>query len=149
MPAEGLQRLIDDLARDSPGRPIAATRVELQKRLDAAGIRAPSESWLDAVSREAVHGRGYVLGTTGSPVDSADNPATAEALRAAPARLHTTRDYLSPPVRSRAAGSRRRVRWMRDRADVLAPSDLAILALVALGLLAVLGRRIGIGASRR
>jgi hypothetical protein len=87
MSVDQLRRIIADVARHSADRSIATTRAELTARLQEAGIAIPSESWLDALSREAVHGRAYVLDTEGSETDQKDDPALARALGEAPANL--------------------------------------------------------------
>ena len=52
-----------------------------------AGLSIPSESWLDAVTREAMQGREYVLDVATSRVEQADDPDLGEALKDAPAPL--------------------------------------------------------------
>ncbi len=87
MSQERLRRIIDDVARHSAHRSIGTTRSELAARLSEAGIAVPSESWLDALAREAVHGRSYILDTEASETEQEDDPALARALEEAPANL--------------------------------------------------------------
>ena len=94
MSRDELRRIIADVARHSQDRSIATTRAELTVRLTEAGIDIPSESWLDALAREATHGRSYILDTEDSARDRRDDPAWSQALQEAPANLAT---QASPP----------------------------------------------------
>jgi hypothetical protein len=138
--SEDLQRIIDDLARHSRGRSISTTRAELVVRLQEAGIAAPSESWLDAVSREAVHGRPYVVDVRHSPVEKADDPNAARSLREAPALLPIVQPATGRPPASatRPAGDADGP-WQR-RMRAVKGSDLAVLTLLAASVLVALLR---------
>jgi fatty-acid peroxygenase len=84
--AEALQLVIDRLAEHSEGRPIDEVREEVRRLVREAGQPAPTESWVDAVTREAVHGRAYVVTLEASGGAPVGNSATAH-LESAPARL--------------------------------------------------------------
>ena len=100
MSQDRLREIIDHLARHSAGASIATARAELSARLHEADIAVPSESWLDAVAREAVHGRSYVLNAEASEIEQVDDPALAAALEEAPALLD-----IEPAASGRSTGS--------------------------------------------
>jgi fatty-acid peroxygenase len=121
--AEELQLLIDRLAERSEGRPIDEVRVEVRRLVAEAGQPAPSESWVDAVTREAVHGRAYVVtleARGGAPVG---NSATAH-LESAPARLTVL------PAQPPAAETSER-NAARHRSDLVSTGDLVVLGMTA------------------
>ncbi len=100
--SERLQMLIAGIAERSEGRPIAEVRSEVRRTVREAGLTVPSESWVDAVTREAVNGRMYVVSleaSGGAPVES----PSVRHLESAPARL-TVRPAPPPP----AIGGRQR-----------------------------------------
>lgn len=82
-----VQAIIRDIARHSADSSFTTTRAEVVARMGDAGLSIPSESWLDAVTREAMQGREYVLDVATSPVEQADDPDLGEALKDAPAPL--------------------------------------------------------------
>lgn len=61
--ARKLQSVIASAAQRSQGRPLEEAIDLLQVGLTMAGLRAPTTSWLDAVAREAVVGRPYIVAT--------------------------------------------------------------------------------------
>jgi fatty-acid peroxygenase len=133
--AEELQLLIDRLAERSTGRPIDEVRAEVRRLVAEAGQPAPTESWVDAVTREAVHGRAYVVTLEASGGAPVGGSATAH-LESAPARLTVL--PAQPPATEAVPR-----RGARDRRELVSTRDLAVLgATAAVAALAVLrGRR--------
>ena len=141
--SEELQRIIDELARRGEGRSIAAARAELAVRLQEGGLAPPSESWLDAVAREAVHGRSYVLDAAHSRVEMVDDSDAGAIWRDAPADVPTTeritrRATFGP---DRLADAREDRKGSRSRPATVNGFDLAVLAALAACLLLALTRR--------
>jgi hypothetical protein len=137
-----LQAIIVELARHGGARSIATTRAELAARLDEAGIPVPSTSWLDAVAREAMHGRVYVLDAEHSPVEETDDPALSEALSEAPAELPIPRAIAQQPQASTTpeAGSEPRV--SRSRFAALSRGEVAALVVVGAAVVLAVAQRL-------
>src|SRR3954447_1365316 len=87
--ARRLQAVIDSVARRSLGRPLDETVRLLRDRLSDAGLAAPPPSWVDAVAREAVSGRSYIVATDAQLLGLDETPG-ARALQEAPATLTIT-----------------------------------------------------------
>jgi fatty-acid peroxygenase len=133
---EQLQLLIDRLAERSEGRPIADVRVEVRRLVEQSGQPVPSESWIDAVTREAVHGRAYVVTLEASGGAPVGNSATAH-LESAPARL-TVLPPQPPAPPAPPAG-----RSGRDRRELVSTGDLVVVGatVLAAGLAVLKGWR--------
>jgi hypothetical protein len=87
--ARKLQSVIAAAAQRSQGRSLDEAIDLLQVGLTMAGLQAPTTTWLDAVAREAVAGRVYVVATDALLLDLDQTPES-QALQDAPADLTMT-----------------------------------------------------------
>ena len=69
-----LQQIIDPLARSSEGRPHGDVVGELADRIEAAGLPAMPQPWLDAVAAAAISGNAYVVSRTSAVLSDVPQP---------------------------------------------------------------------------
>jgi len=114
-----LQALIDEVASSAQGAPIASVRALLVRELRAHEFAIPSDSWVDAVAREAVHGHVYAV--SHESLDGAvAAPAENRELGDAPAQLpiastERPNEPYQPPLAERSGGLREQSRGRRGR----------------------------------
>lgn len=130
-----LQSLVQELATSAVGAPIDAVRARLAAELHRHAFAVPSESWLDAVAREAVHGNVYAVSTE-TLSDLEDVHPEERLTKSAPAKLRyvespaPARPYEPPPSSRWVSGDRHR--RSRSRVYLLAAALAWALALLVL-----------------
>lgn len=132
--AQTLQGVIDRVAEQSAGQPISMVRRQVVKALRDNGFTPPSESWVDSVAREAVHGRAYAVSMetlVGHDLSTAQDKQLEDAPAVLPvASLTTPAAPVSPLPATAVEVPSRDVRSTRPTAWLLLALAGAVLVIV-------------------